>query len=284
MIKRLLLCSIALFILACQSDSEPELQKNNDGIPTDPPPAEEVMLLPKTIHFSGNNPITYTLEYEVNTAKLKQIISDHGSTDSFIYQEKLIGKITYEENRGNSLFKGHTQYTYQDKVLNENVVYRDNNPFEKTTYTFLPNSILQIQNYGYENQSWKSKSEAIQLQYDAKGNLQSGTGSIEDESDATSNTIQINLKYNDTHSPLLSIEGLSKINYLSGVFMGDKPMWSEPFGRRNNVTELHIKTGDDLIKLTYTYEYTDTRNTKFPTKITLKKNQQPYFTITLTYH
>ena len=281
---------IGLVAASCSnSDSDPIPPDNKEGIPIDPAPTEEVALLPKTIRIEARETAVYQIEYKGDSGQIDKITVNNGESEAFIYNNGLIEKKEYINNDPN--WNGFKKYDYSNKVLQEEVSYRNNEPIEKVGYTFKVDNRLEMINSKFREGVWKQSDTAINLKFDSKGNLALGEGTVDIEEDGEIlgvGAARFDVEYNTTHTPFLYVDGISQINYLTGIFMGDNPGWDEIFGRRNNLTRSSFVVRDkgEVIMETiivYTYEYSDARNKKFPTKITGTEQGEVLFTALITY-
>src|SRR5690606_21312466 len=132
---------------------------------------------------------------------------------------------------------------------------------EKTEYTYPSSNKITIVNSHEDEGNWETE-EPITLEFDSKGNVIKGG----------QEGLQAMVSYDSKNSPFLNAEGWFKINFTGGIPLGDHVDISDIVGRRNNPTHTKVtEEGTSLLDLTFGYEFSDTDNAKFPTKITGKQ-------------
>jgi len=241
---------------------------DSTGPDIEPPPAEEAHTLPRQVVVRSNGEVAgYTITYQSGTKKINKITKTNGAVETYRYNDQnLIERIDY----GND---GYVSFFYNNDVLTRSESSRSGQLVEKTEYTYPSNNKVTFVQSKYENNAWESDA-AITLEFDSKGNVtKGGQGGL-----------QATLSYDIKNTPFLNVEGWSKINFTGGIPLGDNVDISDIVGRRNNPTSTKvIEGGASLLDLAFSYEFTDTENAKFPTRITGKDDGQTKFTAEICY-
>lgn len=273
--KILLFLTVVLFAVSCgKSNIGPD--PDPVGPPSPPqPPAEESNTLPTKVVLEVNGETkTYTFSYVSGTKKIDKIMRNEGWGESYEYEGDLITKTHFKEGEYN-------KYEYENNVLVREIGYREGKPVGKMEFKYSANSASEIEQYKYENGGWVldySEGGNVSLEFDSNGNL------IKGEADAGDmGHLKINVTYDNMNTPIVNILGWSKINILGGIPLGDNIDFIDIIGRRNNPSKVTVVSGEGNMDFTYTYEFKDTENPKFPTKITGKQNNEVLFSATITY-
>jgi len=273
----LFLATVTLAAVSCTKNSnEPDKQGPTDLDPP-PPPVAEAHTLPVKIVVETDKAIdTYTIAYLPDTDKIEKITKESGSVESYQYKDDLIEKIQYGAS-DNGDFK---KFEYDNSALVREIYYRQNAPIGKTEYGYPSGTSLATTQYKYENEEWKADGAPAILEFDANGNLIKGKGNAGDIGE-----VRINLTYDNNNTSMINVGGWSKINFTGGVPLGDNISFEDIFGRRNNPINVAVTATDGSmnIDISYTYEFNDTENPKFPTQITGKENNNVLFTAKISY-
>lgn len=271
--KILLFLSIVLLSISC---SKSTVEPDPIEPPSPPlPPVEESNTLPvKVVLQLEGKTKTYNFSYVSNTKKLEKITTSEERVESYEYEGDLITKIEYREG-------DYSKYEYENNILVREFGYRDSKQVSKLEFGYLTNNAFTIKPYEYKNGEWildNSEGGNVSAEFDSNGNLLKGETEIGDMGKT-----KINVTYDNKNTPIVNILGWSKINILSGVPLGDNIDFIDIIGRRNNPSKVTVTSEGGNMDFTYTYEFNDTDNPKFPTKISGKLNNVALFSATITY-
>src|SRR5690606_36443278 len=176
----------------------------------------------------------------------------HG-VEKYQYQDDLIEKITY----GDVVLGDYVKFEYENKVLVSAVRYEDNAPERKVACSHLTSNALITQSYRYVNNKWEEDNTHVFFEFAPNGNM------IKAEGDSGT---EINLTYDDKNAPFIHVIGWSKIHFTTGLpFLSDGMGYVDFMGRRNHPLKISMLESPDALK--YIYDFNDTKNSKFPTKI-----------------
>lgn len=238
--------------------------------PVDPVKDENNSLPLELIMTSEGVPTeTTTITYQADSKKLDKIQSSNGNTETYHYDGDHIVRINYGSN--NDDYKAF-EYDATTHRLSSETQYRSGKAVGQVRFTYTSNTALTLVDYKYENDAWKTTGEAINFELDANGNVIK----------AKSGDIEINISYDTKKSPFFNVTGWAEIQLLGGIPMGDNMGAEDVIGRKSNPTTTVAKqAGTTLLDMTFTYEFNDNNNPKFPTKIT--GSGRP-FTLTIVYN
>ncbi|TCK84835.1 hypothetical protein [Albibacterium bauzanense] len=272
--KVLLFLSVVLLSVSCSKntvDPDPPIGPLSPPLP----PATESNTLPvKVVLELEGKTKTYNFSYVSNTKKLEKITTSEERIESYEYEGDLITKIQYREGDYNT-------YEYENSILVREFEYRGSKQISKLEFGYLNNNAFTIKPYANKDGEWildNSEGGDVSVEFDSNGNLLKGETELGDMGH-----LKINVTYDDKNSPIVNIPGWSKINILGGVPLGDNIDFVDIIGRRNNPSKVTITSEGGNMDFTYTYEFNDTDNPKFPTKISGKQNNVTLFSATITY-
>ncbi len=267
--KKITLLFLAL-IMAVVSCKDENGGPDSTGPDIEPPPPAEANTLPRQVVVRNNGEVTdYRITYQSGSKKIDKITRSDGIVETYHYNgQNLIERIDYAIN-GND---GNTVFFYSNDVLTRSESTRSGQLIEKVEYTYPSSGKITITNSHNNGGTWETESP-ITLEFDSKGNVVKGN----------QDQIQATVTYNDKNSPLLNVAGWSKIHFTGGIPGGDNVDLSDIVGRRNNPINTKMSNGTESMDLKFSYEYTDTENAKFPTKITGKDDGQTKFTAEICY-
>ncbi|MFD1630336.1 hypothetical protein [Pseudopedobacter beijingensis] len=225
---------------------------NNPGGGEQPNP--ETSTLPETIVMTVDGKTkNYTITYQGNSAKIDKIQESGGAIRVYEYNQDLIKK-EYSESRP----EDYELYGYNgDNQLTKVSSYRQgvNNPGE-IIFTYSGTKTIAT---GDELDG------RLEFNYDSKGNL---TNLDMFEEGKSASAAQISITYDDKNAPFMNVLGWKKIRYLVGVPLGDNIDFEDIIAVANNPSKVTGNLTGENVEVTYSYEFKDSKNPKFPTKIT----------------
>jgi hypothetical protein len=274
--KIILFFAAAIFIASCSStDNNPD--PNPSGPPNPPsPPSVEAKVLPSKVvmETEKNGVVTYTISYVSDTQKIEKVTiigTDRNNEEHYFYKGDLIDKIEY----GSS--SNFIQYEYENSVLIRETGYRENQEVQKKEYEYPTSQTVKQTEYEYENGTWQLNGEML-FSFDSNSNLVKGEADFGDKGN-----LQVIAVYDDKNTPVINIIGWSKIYFTGGIPLGDNIDFTDIAGRRNNPLKVSAVTHEGDIDISYTYEFKDEKNLKFPTKVFGKLNGQVLFMAEISY-
>ena len=168
----------------------------------------------------------------------------------------------------------YSKFEYQNNALVRETRYQASQPVAKSEYTYPATNKIQFVEFKYKNDKWEQSGDPVNLEFNTKGNL----------TKAESGKTKVSVSYDDKNAPFLNVAGWPDFNFTGGVPMGDNVGFADVVGRRNNPTKTTAtEAGTPLMDLAFTYEFNDTQNPKFPTKITGRENGRTKFTLVISY-
>lgn len=270
--KKILLILIVLVIgiASCKKKSdypEPIIDPEEPGVEV--PPASEANTLPMKMSINANGKSeVYTITYQSGTKKIAKIEKSNGPLETYQYAGDLIERINYG-SAGND----YTMFEYSEKgALIRKTHYQSSNLATKIEYSYPSESKVTFVESEYKNNNWETR-ETTTLEIDSKGNFIKGSSNKE---------LQVTLSYDNKNSPFLNVTGWSKIHYTGGVPLGDNIDVKDVVGRRNNPVKTKV-TGRVALNLAFSYEFGDSNNLKFPTKIIGEEGDKTSFSLEICY-
>lgn len=251
--------------------------KKNDPKPDDPSGLEAKALPATIVMTSAGETRTYTITYLENTAKIDKIDEKDGMTETYLYEGDLITK-EYEGATSDS----YDSYEYDGSgKLTKMKSYRGGENTDITEFSSLTSTKTKVIFKELNNNIWET-GLLVEFNYNTKGDL------IGADLSGNNSTEQITLTYDDKNSPFMNVLGWGKIRYTGGAPLGDNVGFKDIMGIRNNPIKLMGKVDmfGGNVEVNYTYEFKDSKNPKFPTKIIGTKKigtASETFTAEITY-
>jgi hypothetical protein len=271
-----LLAAFVTIAVSCKKASNDP----NPGPPEEPgiekpgieaPPEAESNALPMKVVMTNEagQSETYTITYLPNSKKIDHITRSNGAVEIYHYTGDMIDKRVYGTDGSN-----YTKFEYQNNALVRETRYQASQPVSKSEFTYPSGNKMQVVEFKYKNDKWEQAGDLINFEFDKKGNLTKGE----------SGKIKVGVSYDDKNVPFLNVAGWSSIHFTGGIPLGDNTGYEDVVARRNNPTKTTAtEAGVPLLDLAFTYEFNDTQNPKFPTKITGKENGRTKFTLVISY-
>lgn len=89
--------------------------------------------------------------------------------------------------------------------------------------------------------------------------------------DGTNDIGTATITYDNKNAPFVNVSGWNHLRFTGGAPLGDNVDFQDIMGIRNNPIKLTGDMGGENVEVNYTYEFKDSKNPSFPTKITLIK-------------
>lgn len=249
---------------------EPGINVPKELIVEAPPEAERNALPMKLVMTDENGQSeTYTITYLPNKRHIDRVTNQNGATEVYHYNGDLIDKIDYSRDGTD-----YSKFEYQNNTLVRETHYRNSQLAAKKEYTYPEGKQIKVTEFAYKSGKWERADDPVNLEFDHKGNL----------TKAESGKIKVGILYDDKNAPFLNATGWSKIHFTGGIPLGDNTHFEDVLARRNNpLKTTATEAGNSLLDVAFTYEFNDTQNPKFPTKILGKENGKTKFTVAISY-
>ncbi|NGM62214.1 hypothetical protein G5B30_09835 [Sphingobacterium sp. SGG-5] len=229
----------------------------NCNLSTDPDnpdePNLETATLPETIVMtSGGDTKTYTIVYQENSKKIDKITETGGASTTYIYDGERIQKVSL----GSANSEDYNLYSYDGSGrLTKDENFRSSGETGTTTFSYSGGKTIVTGDGVGDLQ--------VELSYDGNENL---TNAV--LKDGTMSVGTVSITYNDKNAPFKNVPGWRDIRYLIGAPLGDNIGFEDILGSGNNPTGLTGTFDGDNVNVSYVYEFNDSKNPKFPTKVT----------------
>ena len=240
----------------CNISDNPVDPNDPDDPNNEEQPNQETATLPQKIVMNSNGETrTYTITYQGNTARLDKITETNGLTMAYQYKGDLIEK-EYNANKADE----YNLYQYNgNNQLTKISGYRGSNkPAETEVVPSGTKAIATGEEIGEEGSK-------LELNYDSKGNLTNLK--MFDNGKGDTPIAEVSITYDTKNAPFMNVLGWRQSRLLIGVPLGDNIGYEDIMAVVNNPLEVTGKVNDN-IEVIYDYEFKDSKNPKFPTKIT----------------
>ena len=256
----LLLLMIAVTIVSCKkSDNRESIKEPEEPVIDDPdnpdngeqPNPETATLLQTIVMTSNGATKTYTITYQGNTAKIDKIAENGGTFTTYVYDGEHIQKVYW----GSENSDDYNAYSYDGSGrLTKDDNFRSSGEDGVTQLSYSGNKTI-VSGEGVGGME-------IELSYDS-GNL---TGAVLSDEGTVAGEVAIT--YDDKNAPFKNVVGWKEIRYLVGAPLGDNIGFEDILGAGNNPLKLTGTFGGSNVEVNYVYEFSDSKNPKFPTKLT----------------
>lgn len=256
--RKIYLLLLLVLVIAASCKKKSATPDSDDGIP----PAEAKTLPASIIMTSNGETKTYTISYVENSTKIDKISSSQGRVDFYIYEGDFITK-KYEGNKSSDHYDA---YSYANNKLMKEESFRGGKLSDMVEFSYS-GAKTQALFKEYHNNNWQ-ETVKLQFSYDAKGNL-----SAAEMSEQGTAMGAATVSYDSNNSPFMNVSGWGIIKFVGGLPLGDNIDFEDIISVRNNPMKLTGTMMGDNVEVIYSYEFKDSKNPKFPTKITGKKTQ-----------
>jgi len=262
----LFFAAMMAFVSCKDKGGDPKPEEIEDSTEIEVPPPAEANTLPRQIVLRSNRQVeSYKITYKSGN-KIDKITKSNEEVQTYHYNgQGLIERIDYS-GFGD---RGSIAYTYNGTVLIRSEIIQSDIVTGKIEYAYPSDGKVTYTELSLENGRWKTE-PPVTLEYDSKGNLIRGS----------QGSTQLTITNDDKNSPFVNVAGWSKIHLIAGV--SGENVDIDIFGRRNNPTNTKM-TESQSMNRKFIYEFTDTENPKFPTKVTGKEGNETVFTAEICY-
>jgi len=242
-----LLLACIMAVVSCKDNGEDPNDPDNgeDGNP------DVETTLPKTIEMSFEGDTrTYNITYQGDTKKIDKI-SRSGLVETYVYDENNRIQKIY---RGSANDGDYNLYTYDGsgRLIKEEGYRPDESPTVSEIDYSGTKPVVSLRGEG-----------EVELTHDSKGNLTNAALIFGGTSAGA-----VSLTYDDKNAPFKNVVGWSEVYYLVGAPLGDNIWLEDIAGAGNNPLKLTGSFMGQIANITYVYEFKDSKNPKFPTRVT----------------
>lgn len=234
-----------------KADPNPDGSEDPDKKEQTNPPAET--LPEKIVMTSGGETKTYTIIYQGSSKKIDKITAAAGgSSTTYLYDGEHIHKVYW----GPENSEDYNLYSYDGSGrLTKDENHRSGGDTETTNFSYSGTKTV-VSGGGVGGLQ-------VEISYDGKGNLIGAV--LTNDGD---NAGDVSITYDGKNAPFLNVVGWKKIRYLIGAPLGDNIGFEDILGAGNNPLKLTGTFGGSNVEVTYAYEFSDSKNPKFPTRVT----------------